>query len=179
MSTPADKLEHLFSRVIDAEATPDERELLRSVLDADADTRELFEQYRELDAHIGRALRQSVHTTPALRPRLGVWHRIGRPLAVAAAACLATFFWLQPRVANQPPTDGSGPAQAAATNLFAPWQQSVDVVEPVPSAFERPEVELRGTEKDWIVVPADQPGQFMIIEVRRVRTHTVAVQQDF
>ena len=48
--------------------------------------------------------------------------------------------------------------------------QPGDAVQELPVAFERPQLSLRGTQRDWIVIPGREPGSYMVIEVDRVRT---------
>jgi hypothetical protein len=52
-------------------------------------------------------------------------------------------------------------------------------VEPLPPGYERPELRLRGTQRDWIVIPGDQPGTYLVIQVDHVRTHVIGVHRDF
>jgi hypothetical protein len=54
-----------------------------------------------------------------------------------------------------------------------------DMIEPLPTAYERPELRVRGTQRDWIVLPADEPNTYLVIEVNHVRTHVIGVQRDF
>lgn len=180
MSREPDRLEHLFSRYLDGECTPDERDSLETLIGADRRVRSLFGEYRRLDRAVGDALRQDLGRS---RPITGCkpvpqWGRLGRGLAVAAAACLAALAWLQPTPpGGDAPTSEPGPAQAAS--WFAPLRPPADTIEPVPSAYERPELRLRGTQRDWIVIPGDSPGTYLVIEVDHVRTHVIAVHRDF
>jgi hypothetical protein len=40
-------------------------------------------------------------------------------------------------------------------------------------------VRLRDTNRDWIIIPADEPGQFLLIEVDRVRLRAIHIEQAF
>ena len=49
----------------------------------------------------------------------------------------------------------------------------------LPRSYERPEVGVRNIQREWLVVPGDRPGTYMVIEVDHVRTKAVGVHQDF
>jgi hypothetical protein len=87
--------------------------------------------------------------------------------------------WLHPtqRTTNPEPTRL---AQAASIgSWFAPATPQGDAVEALPSAYERPELRVRGTEREWIVIPGQEPGSYLVIEVDHVRTHVIGVHRDF
>lgn len=173
------RLEHLFSRYIDGECTPEERELLESLTRENPDVRRMFEDYRRLDQEIGGALRVAMGRPRRVIPRRSLWTRIGKGLAVAAAASLAVLLWQNPsQPASSDPADRNSPPQQAAS-WFAPTATPRDAVEPLPTDYERPELRLRGTQRDWIVIPGNQPGTYFVIEVDHVRTHVIGVHQDF
>jgi hypothetical protein len=180
-TTTNERLEHLFSRVLDDEATPAERALCEALCREHPQVGAAFEDYRRLDEAVGDALRATLRQPQPRTYPLPVrwWTRAGKVTAVAAAACLAAFAWLHPR----PP--GSGPAStplrqaAAPISWFAPATPQKDTIEPVPTAYERPTVRVRGVERQWIIVPGDAPGVYRIIQVDRVRTHAIPVQRDF
>ncbi len=183
MTAGNERLEHLFSRVIDNEATAAERALLESLMREHPHVRSAFDDYQRLDQSVGVALRAAAgmpvrYTIPV---RVRSWTRAGQAAAVAVAACLAAVAWLHPR----PPGTGpvSKPLQRAGAVAPASWfvapPAQADVVEPVPAAFERPAVRVRGVERRWLIVPGDEPGVYRIIQVDRVRTHAIPVQRDF
>lgn len=180
MSRDPDRLERLFSRYLDGECTSEEHDSLEALIDNDQQVRSLFGEYRRLDGAVGDALREDLGPS---QPVTGYgpapqWGRLGRGLTVAAAACLAALAWLQPtHPGRDAPASESGPARAAS--WFAPLRPPGDTIEPVPSAYERPELRLRGTQRDWIVIPGDEPGTYLVIEVDHVRTHVIAVHRDF
>ncbi len=180
MNSDADRLEHLISRRLDDEATPQERRTLEARVREDAEVRRLFEDTRAVDTVVGDVMRVALGRGsrivqpsrirfPRLRPRLA------KGLTVAAAAALALAAWLLPP--RMSPPRASGRQQAGVWTLHSP--RPADVVTPVPVEFERPGVRLRGTQRDWIVIPNRQPGKYVVIEVDRVRTHVVTIQQDF
>jgi hypothetical protein len=178
MNRGEDKLEHLISRCLDDECTADERQLLESLTRGDAEVRALFDDTQRVDRRLGDALRQTLGRAPEVIPIRTARIRFSRTLTVAAAACLAALFWFQPKPAAQGP--GHQPQQAALGNSwFTPPMPQGDAVEPLPSAYERPEVRVRGTQRDWIIVPGNEPGTYLVIEVDHVRTHVIAVHRDF
>jgi anti-sigma factor RsiW len=178
MTFEPDTLERLLSRYLDGESTPDEQRLLKSQLRQDPEARALFEETRNLDRQIGDALRLATGRHAGPRVIRATWARVGRNLAIAVAASLAALVWLQPRLPGAPP-DRNRPQQASAASWFAPAPPAGDTVEPLPSGYVRPEVRLQGTQRDWIVIPGDRPGTYLVIEVDHVRTHVIGVHRDF
>ena len=179
MNRESDKLEHLFSRALDGECTPDERRLLKSILRDDPQARAFFRDYQNLDREVGDALRMAVgRSSPQVIQFPTFWRKAGQGLVVAAAACLATLAWLR-SAPPAPQRTSPAPVEAAMTSWFAPRQPQGDVVEPLPTAYERPELRLRGIQRQWIVVPGDQPGTYFVVEVDHVRTHVITVHKDF
>lgn len=178
MNDTTNNLERVFSRYLDGECTPAERDQLESLLSQDAEVRELFEDYRDLDQQVGEALRAALGRAPRRPPARLYWVRLGKGLAVAAAASLAAITWLH-STQSTTRTPGPGSRTAQAASWFAPLTPATDVVQPVPSAYTRPELRVRGTQRDWIVIPGDRPGEYLVIEVDRVRTHVIGVHQDF
>jgi hypothetical protein len=176
MTYDTDKLEHLLSRHLDGECSPQEEQLLRSLLRREPEVRARLADYECLDREVGDALRATMGR--ARRPSGVPWSRIGRSVVVAAAACLAAAAWLQPRLSPSRP-GASRTQQASAGSWFAPATPEGDTVEPTPPGYERPELRLRGTQRDWIVIPGDRPGTYLVIEVDHVRTHVFGVHRDF
>ncbi|HQL55314.1 MAG TPA: hypothetical protein PLQ87_11450 [Phycisphaerae bacterium] len=179
MSAGSDRLEHLFSRYLDGECTPQERALLESLLRRESEVRAQFDEYRAVDRAVGGALRAAMEQPGSVVPRRGVGLRVAKGLTVAAAACLAAFVWLQPK--QTAPTRGAGrpTMEAGAGSWFAPLVPQVDSIEQVPTAYVRPELRVRGTEREWIVIPGGEPNTYLVIEVDRVRTHVIGVHRDF
>ncbi len=176
MTFDTDKLEHLLSRHLDGECSPQEKQVLRSLLRREPEARARLEDYERLDQAVGAALQAAMGRTPRSFGR--PWARVGRGVVVAAAACLAAAAWLQPRLSPSDP-GASRTQQASAGSWFAPATLEGDTVEPTPPGYERPEVRLRGTQRDWIVIPGDRPGTYLVIEVDHVRTHVIGVHRDF
>jgi anti-sigma factor RsiW len=179
MNVPNDRLERLFSRCLDGAATPTEHGLLERLCRDDETIAARFDDYRRFDAQIGAALRAELAPAPRVA-RLQAWLRhAGRTLALATAACLAGFAWLGP----QPTPDASSSKAIVHAGQLASWfrpaEPPVDTVEPASTAYERPELRVRGTQRDWIVVPGEDPDTYFVIEVDRVRTHVMAAYQDF
>ena len=48
-----------------------------------------------------------------------------------------------------------------------------------PERFKRPVNWVGKPEAKWIIVPSDRPGEYLVIEVNRVLTRYIHVQQDF
>ncbi len=173
-----DRLERLLSRHLDGECTPEEQQLLRSLARRDREVHAWLEEQRRLDRAVGDALRRALNRPARPAVLQAPWPRIAKSLAVAVAACLAALAWLQPRLPAAPPRPDR-PQQASMASWFAPAAPPSDTVEPLPSGYERPELRLRGTQRDWIVIPGDEPGAYFVIEVNHVRTHVIGVHRDF
>lgn len=176
MSPASEHLERLISRYLDDECTPGQRRELRAALRSDPAAEALFDEYSTLDREVGHALRHAMGHTLSLHAPRPLWSRVGRVLTVAAAACLAVMVWLAP-----PKFPGQRPdatQQARAGSWFAPpaWE---DTFQTRPQVYEQPHVGLRGTDRHWIVIPGEGPGEYLIVEVDRVRVRLVAIREDF
>lgn len=188
MSREIDQLEHLFSRELDGQTTPDERELLDRLRGEYPHVAQEFAEYERLDRAVGDALRAAVgkpRRVIRFRQRRG---RLGRGLIVAAAAGIAAVAWLGPQSKTTRRVDAtlrSERGRAALTgrssmpSWFAPPAPQVDTVEPMPAAYVRPELRVRGTQRDWILIPGRQRGMFFVVEIERVGTQVFGVHQDF
>lgn len=174
MRPESENLERLISRFLDNEATPNQRRTLDDSLARDPGARALFEDITALDREAAAALHSALD-----RPRLISNPRIIRlrlsnwlVAAAAAAACVAAV--VLPNVLNAPnrrPTAG-GPEQARAINSWiAPNAPDAggDRFEPQSTEFLRPHQSVRDAQRDIILVPGRNPGEFMVIEVNRSR----------
>ncbi len=175
MSPGSAELERLISRYIDGEASPHERRELERRMDGDPELEALYIQTAALDRELGRAMRTALGRAPVRRRDLRVpWVQL---IGLAAAACIGLFFWLNPK--DKPaPAGGLAPAPVRAS-WFAPAQPQADVVQRVNPADVRPQLRLRDTDRDWIIIPGRQRGQFLLIQMDRVRTHAIRLQDDF
>ena len=179
MNDLPDNIERLISRYLDDEADAGERRQLTTLVRRDPQAAALFDEQAALDREISIALRKALRRPLARPRRLRVWPRVFRTVGVAAAACLAAVFWTQPQGAPPAPDGTAHGSFGVGRSWFAPPPASVDTLVDTPDVFERPGVHLRAADRNWIVVPGDAPGEFLIVEVKRVRTRTVHVQQDF
>lgn len=175
MSEGSHRLEHLLWRYLDGECTPEERELVEGLAREDRQVRTALASCRRLDLLVGEALHGAVGRS-AYRAAARTWRaRVGRGVAVAVAACLAALAWLYPGTGGR----DADTARAAQGSWFMTPAPQLDAAAPLPSAYVRPELRLRGTARDWIVIPADEPGRYLVIEVERVQTHVIAVHRDY
>lgn len=175
-------LERLISRVLDHEASAAEHEHLQALCNHDAEARQLYDELCSVDAEVATAMRRALGQPVRLRlrPRRQRTWQYG---IVAAAACIATLAWLQPR--PQPTTQlGNHPQHQSgllpsAASWFATPQRPGDVLEPVPEVFVRPGTVTRGTQRHWVVIPGEKPRTYMIVEMDNVRTQVNAIERDF
>lgn len=175
MIDPSDNLERLVSRYLDGECTPEERKQLKAMLRRDSTAEDFFEETAALDREFGRAMRQSLGRTLIIRRRLPLWARVSRVAGFSAAACLAWLVLRTPQPDTLAPTD---PARPQRASWFAPQPVAADSLAQQPQS-ERPQVRMDKMDRHWIVVPGDTPGEFLVVEVKRVKTRTVPVQEDF
>jgi hypothetical protein len=178
MNPGSTDLEHLISRFLDDEATLADRRLLRAQMRRDPAADALVEEYVTLDREVGRTLRQALGRSWASPVRRGPWAWIGRFVGTAAAACLVVAFWTSSH--HQPTRPGRGqPDQAASASWFAP----IGPGGPVSASQDgspRPSVRpATPAQREWILIPGERPGEYMVIEVRRPRTRPTVTQGDY
>jgi hypothetical protein len=160
---------------LDDECTRRERRELNAAVRRDARAAALFEEHVALDREVKHALRAALRHRPTRQRPLPLWERTARVVMVAAAACLAVMFWLAPP--REPGATAS--ANAGAQSWFANPPTAGDTFVDGPEHFSRPVNWVGKPEAKWIVVPSDVPGEYLVIEVNRVLTSYVQVQQDF
>ncbi len=174
MTDSREHLERLISRYLDGEATSAESAALRRQTRHDPHARALLDELTAIDGEVGGALRRAMGRGPVQR---GVPRReplIFRIVAVGIAASLAALLWLAPPT-FRPDRRGV----QAAGSWFEPAETRVDSVEASPEIFERPALHVHDTTQHWLVVPGARPGEFLMIEVQRTRTHVLPKRGDF
>ena len=180
-----ERWERLISRVLDGEATPAEQARLEAAVGSNPRLRALYDATAALDARIGDALRDALcpdkaaqAVAPGVPPpthagRWSVlWRRLLRLGAVAAAACVA---WM---LANGPQT--AGPVgKLAEASWFAPPPEPADTLVD-PALFSSiPALRVRDARSGWLVVPARDPREYLVIEVARIREGLVPIERDY
>ncbi len=170
-----ENLERLITRFLDREDSPADRQALNGRVDADPAARALLDDYIAIDNLAGRALRGAMSIS--IHPRKGLphWFRIGRLASFAAAACLALLIYIAP---VRPDEGGNGRQPARAGSLFAPVRWP-DLTPQQPPAISTPHVRRENVRRDWILIPTDRPGEYMVVEVDRVTTRMRAIHRDF
>lgn len=183
MTEPRNDFERLVSRYLDEECSPEERRQLESLLHRDRDAEAFFEETAALDREIGRLMRQSLGRSVVVRRPAARWRRAMRYSALAVAACAGLLLSPQgwwsifgPPAADEPGESGRQPARAS---WFAPPPAGGDIYGPDARPFERAQVRVDKSDREWIVVPSERPGEFLVVEVKRVKTRTIPVQEDF
>lgn len=174
MNDPRLDFDRLLSRFLDDEMSSKERREFKRVLRDDADASARYDDEAAFDREFGYALRSALGRTQAPR-RLRTPARVARFAALAVAAALAIVFFRPPEITNSPKSDN--PAQA--TSWFAPPPGVSDDFSADTRPFERPRIRVDNGTRNWIVVPGDRNGEFLIIEVKRTRTRSIVVQEDF
>lgn len=170
--------ERLISRVLDGEASEHERAALNAAMARNRQVRALYETTRTLDAHLGAALRAALDpagtpapkTTP--RPQNTLRRRLSRIAAIAAAACIA---WLMASGPRQAPD-----AQVAeASSWFAPPPESADTLADPELFASIPAMRVRNARSGWLVVPTQDPNEYLVIEVARIREKRIPIELDY
>jgi anti-sigma factor RsiW len=178
MSDPSYELERLISRHLDDECTPQQRHDLNARLRHDPHAVALFEEHAALDREIKRALRRVLDHSPRRHHPSPLWKRAARAVVVAAAACIAAMIWFSPH------QNASSPARQAATqgsSWFAspPTTGAGDTLVEQSDPFGRPRMRTGRPNTDWIVIPSDTPGEFLVIQIDRPAKKTASQQADF
>lgn len=174
MNEPTERLEHLISRCLDGQATGAERRELRTAMRRDPAAAELYDELRQLDRLIGATLRREARR-PRRRP---VWLRLVQSASLAAAACVAAIVWPHIGPAQRPQTPGSVAPQLASFFAPPPSAAAGDSFSPEASREREPHGAAR-SEREWIVVPGDRPGEYLVVEVRRPAPQRPGGGQDF
>lgn len=167
------ELDRLISRFLDNECTSEERRALNRRMDSDAAVRCEYEDYAGVDREAGHALRLLVSRTMRPARPLARWLRIGRAAALATAACLAAVIWI--------PERGSGKAggnDASGASLFAApnWGDLIQAEKPI---MDRPHIREQDSDRRWIMIPSERPGEFLLIELNRTRTRAYGIHGDY
>lgn len=180
MTEPGSEFERLVSRYLDEECTAEERKQLEALLHRDRDAEAYLEESAAFDREIGHVMRRSLGRSVVIRRPGARRRRAMRFTALAIAACLGLLLsppsWLSTLTPHAPPPGSETPRRAS---WFAPPPVAGDIYGPDATPFDRPQVRVDKSDREWIVVPADRPGEFLVIEKRRLKTRTILVQEDF
>jgi len=176
MDRQTNDIERLISRWLDGEATAEERRRFKQIVRDDPAARELMRKTVAVDRAVSQAMYRALR--PQLQPattKLRI--RLAQLGGFGVAAGLLLALWL----VHEQPRNGvrlAGPAQASVS-WFAPPTAAADRIAPVEPADERPQVQVRDTQRDWIIVPGCEPGEYLLIAIDRVRTRAVRIERDF
>lgn len=173
MNTPSDQLDRLISRFLDREATASEQRELKAMMRRDPAAAAEFDDAATLDREARYAMRRALGR-PLSGRTIPLWARVLRVAGLAAAACVAAFLWLNLPAGG--PAPESETSQAGGT-LFAPQVVGDDLVE--RADFERPGREVGESERQWILIPTENPREFLLIEVNHGQRRTIRIQADF
>ncbi len=181
MSMSGDQLERLISRFLDGEASPEESRVLNEELRTSPAARVLYEDLAALDREAGQVLRSALgraHRAPQQRPRR--WVTAGRIATAAAAACLAFVIWHRSdgEARDTAPPHRATNQAGAMSSWFAPPAETTELVASSQPEYVRPSVRLDNTEREWILVPTERPGEYLMVEIDRTQTELVRIQRD-
>lgn len=171
MNDEVSDLERLISRYLDDEATRTERRRLRAQC-ADPQVEALLDEHETIDREVGRAMRAALGRTVFLPAVRNKWTPVWQVAGLAAAACIAALMWMYP---HGPGTRNNSidRVQKAGDGLqgAAPSQWFMDPAEQPsgqPTQGVQPQ-QMPVRQRNWIIVPGSRPGEYMVIEVDRVR----------
>lgn len=176
MKEPKEQFERLVSRFLDDECSAAQRRELQAQIRKDADAQAYFEEISSLDREFGAAIRGAIARPAPQNLRQPRWFRFARAGAVSAAACLGWIVW-RPDVPRATATNPGQPRTHFAS-WFAP-QPTLGDTFAQPARTDRPAVLLDQSDRQWIVVPGQKTGEFLVVEVKCVRTSKIPVQGDF
>lgn len=169
------QVERLISRILDDEASPSERREFDGVARRDPHAAALFDETRSLDREIGMALRTAMRRSIPLR-RTRNSASVVRMLGVAAAACLAIAAWKYPAFT---PRDHRQTQQAGSSWFGSTSDAPGDQFDPRSRLYDAPTEQRRKVDSEWIVIPSETPGEFMVISVDKVKTRASSRQRGF
>ena len=170
-------LERLISRYLDDEATPHERRELERLMRSDPSIEILVDEIFLLDREAGRVLRQVMGRTTPFPAGHSRWSRVGQMVMLATAAALALATWLSPTPQTRQRSNDQ--YMRANNSWFAPYTPRTDGLQAVNPAYEQPQLRLRNTDRHWIIIPSERSGEYLLIEMDRVRTHAIVIQDEF
>lgn len=184
-----DRLERLISRSLDHELSPEESAELEHWLSRDPAAERLYEQMVWVDAQVVEALHSDMahtelnHDGPGIAPVQPVpwWRAAG----VAVAAGIASLFWMgQPQQVMTPDPGISTQSSQASMGLFpndSIWATpAIDSAAPVDKEmFGLEHTGLHDVDRKWVIMPSEEPGEYLLIEIRRVRTEAYPLHADF
>lgn len=183
MTEPRNDLERLVSRYLDEECSREERKQLEALLQRDRDAEAFFEETAALDREIGRLMRQSLGRSVVVRRPAARWRRTMRFAGLAVAACAGLLLspqgWWSIFGSGAADDHAAGDHPPARASWFVPPPAGGDIYGADPRPFERAQVRVDRADREWIVVPSDRPGEFLVVEVKRMKTRTIPVQEDF
>lgn len=173
MNDPQLRLEHLISRCLDNEASDAERAELAAWKRSEPTAAHLWAETEAVDQAAREALQAILQG--GSRPRVLRLPWWSQAIGLAAAAVVTLVLWLAP------PTDTGGAHRASASgSWFLPTgsePRADEVVDVPPTVLERPTV--RQHDRNWILIPGEQPGEYLVIEIDEARTRVARVGKDF
>jgi anti-sigma factor RsiW len=188
-----DRLERLISRSLDHELSAEESAELERWLERDPAAERLYEQMAWVDAQVVEALHgdlahddldrdELVHSGLMIAPSQQVpwWRAAG----VAVAAGIASLFWMGQPQAVTPDAANSTHNSQASMGLFpndSIWAApAIDSAAPVDKEmFGLEHTGLHDVDRKWVIMPSEEPGEYLLIEIRRVRTEAYPLHADF
>lgn len=177
-----DDVERLVSRFLDEEVSDEERRQLEEFMRRNRDAQPAVDEYFELERETRSALRSAFGTSLSARRRAIRWNRAARIGVAAVAASIVLISWqrsLTPSPADAPGSTAAAKAAQPEASWFAPPPQAMDSLAPAPIDGERTQIHIDKSDRNWLVVPGDRPGEFLVIEVKQTKRRTIAVTQDY
>lgn len=178
-----ERTERLMSRVLDGEASSQEKAELASVLVRDPAARALLDQYERIDRLAATALRRDLAGVSASSPaRFRGWRMGAAAALVSAAAVVGLSFlpnWFSPRIPGCSPQGGL-PQVADTSRGIAPPESLIGA--PYGPAYmnvdHQPVHRWRDLRQEFIGIPGETKDRIYIFERSRQTTRLVPVSGD-
>lgn len=172
-----ENVERLVSRFLDDEVSDEERRQLEDFLKRNRSAEPAVDEYFEIERETRSALRRTFGATSAARRRAIRWSWASRIVTGSIAACIVILSVSRPQ---QPiATDDSTGAADHVPSWFAPPPSFGDMLVESVDMANGPQIQIDKSDRNWIVVPGDAQGEFLVVEVKQTKRRSIAVHQDY
>ncbi len=179
MADSQEQLERLISRYLDDEGSAADRRELNRMARRDADVAGLLDDEIELDREFNYAMRRAMGKSLARRRSIPLWSGPARVATLAVAAAIAAVAWIAPEA--RAPRSHETQISAGAIDFASGSRNVVDALVELPPRHIRTDVRLdvQPDQREWLMLPASDGAEFLVIQVDRVNTRVVRLSRDF
>ncbi|MFN0135035.1 MAG: hypothetical protein ACKVS9_02845 [Phycisphaerae bacterium] len=173
-----ENVERLVSRFLDDEVSDEERRQLEEFLKRNRGAEPAVDEYFEIERETRTALRKTFGASVASRRRAIRWNWASRIVTGSIAACIVMLSVSRPQPAASVEPGVAAPQSASWFSPLPPMTMGDMLVEP-DDAGDRAHIHIDKSDRNWIIVPGDAPGEFLVVEVKQTKRRTIAVHQDY